>query len=164
MQRRFLSACAKSASRTLKASFSTTLSDTIPRDQTQTIRRLHFIRPLNSSFPAQTSPISQSRLHRSYATHRTADEALEHLTDLYATAKDEFEIAAEETEQNTIYAADDRAAARAELTKLQDAYRAVVDEGQDAQLAEEVKRRVGSRVRELERAVEAMEEAAMNQD
>ena len=36
---------------------------------------------------------------------------MENITDLYATAKDEFEIAMEETEANTVYAADDRLAA-----------------------------------------------------
>ena len=60
----------------------------------------------------------------------------------YATAKDEFEIAAEETEKMTVYAEDDRAAAREELTKLQNAYKAVV-EGHDKQLATEIQRRVG---------------------
>ena len=81
----------------------------------------------------------------------------------YANAKDEFEIAAEETEKMTVYAEDDRAAAREELTKLQDAYKAVV-EGHDKKLATEIQQRVGQRIRELENAVTAMEETAMNQD
>jgi uncharacterized protein YjbJ (UPF0337 family) len=63
----------------------------------------------------------------------------------------------------TVYAQDDRAAAREELTKLQDAYKAVV-EGQDKQLAAEIQKRVGQRIRELENAVTAMEETAMHQD
>lgn len=100
---------------------------------------------------------------RAYASQTTADEKIDEIQELYATAKDEFEIAAEETEKMTVYAEDDRAAAREELTKLQTVYKAVV-EGQDTQLAEEVKRRVGQRIRELENAVEAMEEMAMNQD
>lgn len=82
---------------------------------------------------------------------------------MYATAKDEFEIAAEETEANTVYAEEDRAAAREELTKVQEAYKAVL-EGPDQEVAEEVKRRIGQRIRELENAVIAMEEMAMNQD
>jgi len=63
----------------------------------------------------------------------------------------------------TVYAEDDRAAAREELTKLQEAYKAVV-EGPDKEMGEEVKRRIGQRIRELENAVTAMEEMAMNQD
>lgn len=63
----------------------------------------------------------------------------------------------------TVYAEDDRAAAREELTKLQEAYKAVV-EGPDKETGEEVKRRIGQRIRELENAVTAMEEMAMNQD
>ena len=69
----------------------------------------------------------------------------------------------EETQKVTVYAEDDRAAAKEELGNLQAAYRAVVD-GADKELAEEVKRRVGQRIRELEHGVAAMEEMAMNQD
>jgi len=75
----------------------------------------------------------------------------------------QFEIAMEETEKATVYAEDDRAAAKEELIKVQEAYRAVV-EGTDQELAEEVKRRIGQRIRELEQGVAAMEEMAMNQD
>lgn len=75
----------------------------------------------------------------------------------------QFEIASEETEKMTVYAEDDRQAARQELTKLEEAYKAVV-EGSDIELAEEVKRRVGQRIRELQNAVKAMEEQAINQD
>jgi hypothetical protein len=49
------------------------------------------------------------------------------------------------------------------LTKVQQAYKACI-EGPDAELAEEVKRRIGQRIRELEHGVKAMEELAMNQD
>lgn len=63
----------------------------------------------------------------------------------------------------TVYAQDDRDAAREELTKLQEAYKEVV-EGPDKELGEEVKRRIGQRIRELDNAVKAMEEMAMNQD
>jgi len=75
----------------------------------------------------------------------------------------QFEIAMEETEKATVYAEDDRAAAREELTKVQEAYKAVVD-GSDQELAEEVKRRIGQRIRELEHGVAAMEEMALHQD
>ena len=69
----------------------------------------------------------------------------------------------EETEKMTVYAEDDRAAAREELEKVQAAYSAVVN-GTDRDLAEEVKRRIGQRIRELEHGVTAMEELAQNQD
>lgn len=81
----------------------------------------------------------------------------------YATAKDEFEIAAEETEANTVYAADDRAAAREALDELKETYEAVVN-GENREVAEEVKRRVGQRIRELDNAVVALEEAASHGD
>ena len=75
----------------------------------------------------------------------------------YATAKDEFEIASEETDKKSVYAADDRAAAQEELAKFKRAYEEAVG-GADG---EEIRNRIGSRVRELDRAVEAMEEKAM---
>ena len=37
---------------------------------------------------------------------------MDSLQEMYATAKDEFEIAVEETEKKTVYASDDRAAAK----------------------------------------------------
>lgn len=63
----------------------------------------------------------------------------------------------------SVYAQDDRDAAREELDKVKEAYAKVVD-GPDREVAEEVKRRIGQRIRELEQAVLAMEELAMNQD
>ena len=93
----------------------------------------------------------------------TADEKIEEITELFATAQDEFEIAMEETEKVTVYAEEDRKAAREELTKVQQAYRSVV-EGPDEKLAEQVRKRIGQRVRELEQGVKAMEEMAQNQD
>ncbi|KAF1949900.1 hypothetical protein CC80DRAFT_497126 [Byssothecium circinans] len=91
------------------------------------------------------------------------DQAIETIQDLYGTARDEFEIAAEETEKNTTYAADDRAAAREELDKLLAVYEGIV-EGGDRAVAEEVKRRVGQRVRELEQAVLGLEESVKGGD
>ncbi|KAL8914296.1 MAG: hypothetical protein Q9172_007118 [Xanthocarpia lactea] len=94
---------------------------------------------------------------RLYATKSTADEMIEEITEMYATAKDEFEIASEETDKKSVYAADDRQAAREELDKLKEAFEhAVRDEN-----GEEVRRRVGNRIRELEQGVVAMEERAM---
>lgn len=75
----------------------------------------------------------------------------------------QFEIAAEETEKVTVYAEEDRTAARDALTELQAAYKEAI-EGSDTTMAEEVKKRVGPRIRELENAVTAMEEMAQNQD
>ncbi|KAH9822917.1 hypothetical protein Tdes44962_MAKER00745 [Teratosphaeria destructans] len=108
---------------------------------------------------------TQPHLIRGLATSNksAADEKIEEITELYATAQDEFEIAMEETEKATVYAEEDRKAAREELTRVQEAYRAVV-EGEDHEMAEEVKRRIGQRIRELEQGVKAMEELAMNQD
>lgn len=71
-------------------------------------------------------------------------------------------MAYEETEKMTVYAEQDRAAARAELTKVQAAYKAVI-EGQDRELAEQVTRRIGHRIRELEQGVAAMEALALDQ-
>ncbi|KAF2132190.1 hypothetical protein P153DRAFT_364614, partial [Dothidotthia symphoricarpi CBS 119687] len=103
-------------------------------------------------FPAQPSSAPSSP---------SVEEAIEEIQELYGTARDEFEIAAEETEKNTTYAPDDRAAAREELDKLLEYYRGVT-EGADKGVGEEVKRRVGGRIRELEHAVLAMEEAALH--
>ncbi|KAF2201516.1 hypothetical protein GQ43DRAFT_440545 [Delitschia confertaspora ATCC 74209] len=94
---------------------------------------------------------------------RQIDEVMEEIQELYGTARDEFEIAAEETEKNTTYAPDDRAAAREEVDKLLQFYNRVM-EGGDRAVAEEVKRRVGQRVRELEQAMGGLEEAAQNHD
>jgi uncharacterized protein YaaN involved in tellurite resistance len=77
----------------------------------------------------------------------------------------QFEIAAEETEENTIYAPDDRTAAREHLEKLQETYDGIVDNlNYTAEAREEVKRRAGQRIRELAKAMEALEEKARSQD
>ncbi|KAK0516661.1 hypothetical protein JMJ35_001264 [Cladonia borealis] len=118
------------------------------------------IPPCTSPRPCRFATTYSSQLsnqYRTYATKTTIDEKVEELQELYATAKDEFDIASEETEKKTVYAADDRAAAQEELAKLKEAYeKAVSEEGGD-----EVRRRVGHRLRELESAVKAMEERAM---
>ena len=69
----------------------------------------------------------------------------------------------EETEKVSVYAEEDRNAAREELETVQEAYRSVVD-GPDERLASEVRNRIGQRIRELEAGVVRMEEMAMNQD
>lgn len=56
-----------------------------------------------------------------------------------------------------MYAEDDRAAAREELDRLKEMY----DEALDGESGEEVKRRVGQRIRELDQAVQALERSAL---
>lgn len=85
---------------------------------------------------------------------------MDELTELYSTAKDEFEIAAEETEKKTVYAADDREAAQEALTALKDAYDKAVRES-SPEVAQQVQSRTGPRIRELENALKAVEEMAM---
>ena len=121
--------------------------------------------PFSQLRPAQSRfrQISQQIPQRNYATKSSADEKIEELTELFATAQDEFEIAMEETEKVSVYAEEDRGAAREELEKLKEAYNAVID-GPDKDLAREVKTRIGQRVRELEAGVKRMEEMALEQD
>ena len=88
---------------------------------------------------------------------------MENLNDLYGTAKDEFEIAMEETEANTVYAADDREAAAEALRILKETYDTGVKQS-DPETAKEVQSRVGQRIRELQAAVENMEKMAMEGD
>ncbi|KAG9594816.1 hypothetical protein KCU77_g4496, partial [Aureobasidium melanogenum] len=121
-------------------------------------------RPRFAATPLQIRSASHvNNFNRWLSTKSVADEAIEEITELYSTARDEFEMAMEETENKTIYAEADREAAREELTKVQEAYRNIV-EGPDTELAEEVKRRIGQRIRELEAGVKNMEDIAMNQD
>ena len=98
-----------------------------------------------------------------FAAPPTADALVETLTDLYGTARDEFEIAAEETEKKTVYAADDRAAAREAFEELQSTYEGSLKEA-TPETAQEVQRRVGQRVRELEHALKGLEESALHDD
>lgn len=85
---------------------------------------------------------------------------METLNDLYATAKDEFEIAAEETEKQTVYAEDDRQACRQAFEELQGAFEKALKES-SPEVAKEVQGRTGPRIRELENAIKNMEEMAM---
>lgn len=61
------------------------------------------------------------------------------------------------TEKKTVYAADDRAAAREELNSLKNMY----EEALEGPEGEEIKRRIGQRIRELDKAVEALERSAL---
>lgn len=84
---------------------------------------------------------------------------------LYENATEEFQIAAEETQGNTVYAPDDRAAAKAEVERLEGFYKEVVEgTGYEQSVREEVRRRAGGRVRELVNAMTALEERAMAHD
>jgi hypothetical protein len=94
------------------------------------------------------------------ASPQAADAIVDTLTDLYGTARDEFEIAAEETEKKTVYAADDRDAAREAFADLKNAFEEAVRVS-DPETGKEVQGRVGQRVRELEHALTALEESAM---
>jgi hypothetical protein len=104
------------------------------------------------------------RVHFRYEAAR--DEVFQSfLTSHTTTDRFQFQIAAEETEENTIYAADDRTAAREHLDKLQTTYDGIVENHNYSQdIRKEVKRRAGQRVRELANAMEALEEKAQNQD
>lgn len=123
----------------------------------RSIRTFHSSRSAQQDSPPPPPP---------YSSPKAAEEieaAIEQITDLYGTARDEFEIATEETDKNTTYAADDRAAAREELDRLLEFYNKIT-QGEDIAVAEEVRRRVGQRVRELESAVVALEERAQHAD
>ena len=56
-------------------------------------------------------PFSANYRFRLSSSSSSADAQITHLQDLYATAKDELEIASEETEKKSVYAAEDRNAA-----------------------------------------------------
>ena len=85
---------------------------------------------------------------------------MENLNVLYVTAKDEFEIAMEETEKKTVYASDDREACQEAFKTLKEAYESAVKES-DPEVGKEVQSRVGQRIRELQAGIERMEEMAM---
>lgn len=123
----------------------------------RSIRTFHSTRPQQEETTPPATPASSPK------AAEEIEAAIEEITDLYGSARDEFEIATEETDKNTTYAADDRAAAREELDRLLEFYTNIIH-GQDRAVAEEVKRRVGQRVRELESAVVALEERAQHAD
>jgi hypothetical protein len=116
--------------------------------------------PVFSSVISRPSlPQPRQQPVRTFASTRTADTVMDSLQEMYATAKDEFEIAVEETEKKTVYASDDRAAAKVALQLLKDEYQKAVRES-SPDVAQEVTNRVGQRIRELENAVTALEESA----
>jgi hypothetical protein len=112
--------------------------------------------PRQPQFSLRSLSFSQPISGRNYSAKTSADYLIEDIQEQYGTARDEFEIAAEETEKKTVYAADDRAAAREELDKL----KAMYEEALGGPDGEEIKGRVGQRIRELDNAVLAMEKNA----
>ncbi|TGO33063.1 hypothetical protein BHYA_0269g00060 [Botrytis hyacinthi] len=138
----------KYTQRTLLAGFST---------------RIPWRKSTAAQFPQRISlfipspPHSLNSGRRGYATATPADAIIEDLTEQYGVARDEFEIASEETDKHSVYAEADRAAAVEELQKLKDMYTSAIE----GEYGEEIKRRVGSRVRELEQGVAALEARAL---
>ncbi|KAL8661252.1 MAG: hypothetical protein Q9202_005736 [Teloschistes flavicans] len=129
--------------------------DYVPRNN---LRSVHTYTPRVRLLPKTAIFSSQdnARQWRRYASKSSADETIEEITEMTLMWLT-FEIASEETSKKSLYAADDRAAARSELDKLKTAFETAV-QGDNG---EEIRRRIGQRIRELERGVEAMEERAM---
>ena len=109
--------------------------------------------------PAGLLVVDRSQI-RHYANPTSADSLIENLSELYSTARDEFEIAAEETEKKTVYAADDREAATEAFKTLKNAYDKAVRESGPSE-GKEIEQRIGQRIRELDGAIKGLEEAAM---
>ncbi|CAG7950733.1 unnamed protein product [Penicillium salamii] len=156
----------------------------------RTFHNLNTKRPRVPQFPTlpaipKPSTRSYAALNNS-SGKAEADLLVEELQELYEVAKDEFEIATESTDTSTIYAASDRESARDALNQLSAVYglytaregevqNEVGEEDGDGAIIEtnynpaevpqgvkdEVRRRVGQRIRELRSAVEALEERAM---
>ena len=82
---------------------------------------------------------------------------MEKITEQYATARDEFEIASEETDKKSVYAAEDRDAARDELNVLKEMY----EQALQSEAGEEIRGHVGQRIRELDNAVQEMEKKGL---
>ena len=123
---------------------------------------LSSVRTFTSS-PKIAWPAESSAADIPAEQQQVIEEHIEAITELFGTAKDEFEIAAEESEKNTTYAEADREACREELEKLLEYYGRVVSESEEV-VGQEVKRRVGHRIRELKAGVEAMEARAIEHD
>ncbi|KAI9768703.1 MAG: hypothetical protein M1840_004698 [Geoglossum simile] len=104
------------------------------------------------------SILLQPPLARFYVVKSGADIKIDDLQEQYMIAKDEFEIAVEETSKKSVYARGDRETAREELARLKELYAAATEDS-EASVAAEIKKRVGQRVRELEGAVEELNKA-----
>jgi hypothetical protein len=129
----------------------------ISRFSSHAYRPLHLsLRPTNTNTNPTPLPLLSSRSYSTQPEPESADELIELLTDQYGTARDEFEIASEETDKKSIYAEDDRAAALEEWNLLKEMYERALE----GRFGEEVRTRVGHRIRELERGMEGLEERA----
>ncbi|KAF3936595.1 hypothetical protein ABW19_dt0207507 [Dactylella cylindrospora] len=129
---------------------------------------------LTKRSPALRPPLTKPLVHpqksiriphgfpRQYSTRRPVDEKVDDLADLYVAAKDEFEIAVEETSKNTIYAREDRETAKEEFEKFKSAYEEAISSSSQED-GEEIKRRVGQRLRELDNAVENLMQADLQE-
>jgi hypothetical protein len=125
----------------------------VPIRKKPSIQLQRLTRTFSTTSKCLASPADQSLI----------DAKMEELQELYATARDEFEIAAEETEKQTVYAEEDRKAAREEFNKLNKFVQDII-EGNDQVLAGEVRKRIGPRIKELENALLGVEEMAKGQD
>jgi len=115
------------------------------------------------------APISRINVRtfaeRATKPHAGADEAIEEIQAQYETAMEELQIAAEETKENTVYAADDRAAAKDEFNKLKDLYEQyMVGESLSQQAKDEVDRRIGRKLKEIEETLRKLEDEAADKD
>ncbi|KAI9835362.1 MAG: hypothetical protein M1837_003802 [Sclerophora amabilis] len=95
---------------------------------------------------------------RSFASKSEADSKIEEIQELNADKNGQFEIATEETEKKSLYAKSDREAAREELGNLKEAYNNAIGDSSSG-VGDEIKKRIGQRLRELEAAVEALNKA-----
>lgn len=149
------SICARCLYRNTSRSFTFSTKSELP---TGAYHRYGTTTPRHRFQPSLRPPFSSGLLAaRHYSVKTTADSAIEDIQEQYATARDEFEIASEETEKKSVYAAGDRAAAREELEKLKAMYEEALSGGDGV----EIKNRVGQRIRELDNAVLAMEKSAI---
>jgi len=98
---------------------------------------------------------------RETKSYATVKEAMQEIEEAYDGAREEFQIAAEETQENTVYAAEDRKAARGEFDKLKALFEQYIDgEGLEPEGKEELQKRAGHRIRELEQALRTLENDA----
>ncbi|KAI5844542.1 hypothetical protein DFP73DRAFT_549684 [Morchella snyderi] len=107
---------------------------------------------------AHRVPLTRTLASTSFGGRNPVDIKVDEISEQYATAKDELEMAVEETEKRSIYAADDRATVRVELEKLERLYRDSVSSS-PAEQGEEIRKRVEQRIREFKNAVQELNKA-----
>lgn len=115
---------------------------------------VHF--PILAPAPPAPSHSPVTRRYVSSSGHAAADKIANRLQQMYAEARDEFEIAVESTEAHAVYAQSDRDATREELEKLKRAWQEALFG--PAEVVEDLKKRpIAQRIRELENALEGLE-------